>query len=95
MAAICEAARPFNVLALYLFGSRATGTATPLSDIDIACLPSDGGEDLDKALYLELARRLGTDEITLVNLHDAPVCLAFSVLKRGHAPYGPRRGARA
>lgn len=95
VAAICEAARPFNVLALYLFGSRATGTATPLSDIDIAYLPSDGGEDLDKALYLELARRLGTDEITLVNLHDAPVCLAFSVLKRGHVLYGPRRGARA
>lgn len=35
-----------DIVALYLFGSRATGSAGPLSDIDIAILLKEGrGED--------------------------------------------------
>jgi predicted nucleotidyltransferase len=35
---LAQYARGQEIIALYLFGSAATGTQTPLSDIDIAVL---------------------------------------------------------
>lgn len=74
--------------ALWLFGSYARGDATPLSDVDLAYLPAQSLtgpeiETLDRALYLNISRALETDEITLVNLSEAPIPLAFSVLREG------------
>lgn len=74
--------------ALWLFGSYARGEATPLSDVDLAYLPAQTltapeVERLDQDLYLSLSRALETDEITLVNLNEAPIPLAFAVLREG------------
>jgi predicted nucleotidyltransferase len=80
------AAANFQVGSFFLFGSFARGRQTPLSDLDLAFLPRGNvgpanSEKLDKKLYLKLAEALGTDDITLVNLHEAPLSLAFNVLQ--------------
>ena len=77
-----------NLIALWLFGSYAKGNQTPLSDIDIAYLSIDGlepscAEELDKKLYNNLSRLFETDDISLVNLKDAPLNLIFSTFKDG------------
>ena len=77
-----------NLIALWLFGSYAKGNQTPLSDIDIAYLSIDGlepscVEELDKKLYSSLSRLFETDDISLVNLKDAPINLIFSTLQEG------------
>ena len=77
-----------NLIALWLFGSYAKGNQTPLSDIDIAYLSVDGleasrVEELDKKLYNSLSRLFETDDISLVNLKDAPLNLIFSTLQEG------------
>jgi uncharacterized protein YutE (UPF0331/DUF86 family)/predicted nucleotidyltransferase len=77
-----------DITALWLFGSYARAEETPLSDVDLAYLPREGlskgtRERMDCELYLALSRLLGTDEITLIDLKEAPVALAFTVLKGG------------
>lgn len=86
---IIKAAGSFSGLsALWLFGSYAKGDATPLSDIDIAYLSREGltdvqTDELDRDLYRLLSQIMETDEITLVNLREATLPLAFSVLREG------------
>jgi predicted nucleotidyltransferase len=75
-----------NIDAFYLFGSFANGRQTPLSDLDLAYLPRANlnrsqAAQLDKELYLTLAKLFETDDITLVNLNEAPPALAFNVIK--------------
>lgn len=75
-----------EVKSFFLFGSYGEGRQTPLSDVDIAFLPSDnlsskGTEQLDKNLYRKLSRLFGSDDITLVNLKEAPIMLAHNILK--------------
>jgi uncharacterized protein YutE (UPF0331/DUF86 family)/predicted nucleotidyltransferase len=72
--------------ALWIFGSYARGEATPLSDVDIAYLAMPGVRDpqsWDARLYHDLSSLLETDEITLVNLAEAPPTLACRVLREG------------
>lgn len=86
-----------NLSALWLFGSYAKGDATPLSDIDIAYLLREGltdiqAEELDRNLYRLLSQILETDEITLVNLREAPFpFLVFSVIREGKLLFCPER----
>jgi predicted nucleotidyltransferase len=83
-----------EVDAVYLFGSAAAGTAGPLSDLDIAVLLSRSGlvqaaadPGYSASLVADLTRRLGTDRVDLVLLHEAPPLLAHRVIRGGRAIY--------
>jgi uncharacterized protein YutE (UPF0331/DUF86 family)/predicted nucleotidyltransferase len=74
--------------AIWLFGSMVRGEATPLSDVDLAYLPQSGFskerlERLDRELYGLVARTLGTDEVTLINIRAVPAQIVLSVLSEG------------
>lgn len=76
------------VAAAYLFGSQASATAGPLSDLDVGVLvmPSVAvGERF--RLRLELIARAGralrSGDVDLVVLNDAPVLLCHRVLRDG------------
>ncbi len=83
-----------EIIAVYLFGSRATGKAGPLSDFDLAVLVDPAGYD-DKQyrygyqafLLTELMRILGTAELDVVILNEAPPLLKFQVINRGEVIY--------
>ncbi len=79
-----------EIILVYLFGSQATGRTGPLSDIDLAFL-------VDKALideasypygyhaYLtsEMISLLGSNNLDVIILNDAPPLLKFQVIHRG------------
>jgi predicted nucleotidyltransferase len=69
-----------DVIVAYLFGSRSRGTARPASDVDVAVLLT--AEADNRRRRLELGSRLG-DAVDLVVLNDAPVALAYRVLRDG------------
>lgn len=77
-----------HVVAGMLFGSRATGKANALSDVDIAVwldpdLPREKQSALRSALTLAAVEALGTDEVDVVVLNDAPPLLRHRALKGG------------
>jgi predicted nucleotidyltransferase len=77
-----------GVVAAYLFGSHARGTADESSDVDVAVWldPELGAaEQLDRelALLAELEGRLGDDGVDLVVLNAAPPLLRHRVLRDG------------
>ena len=78
------AGRSEPLVAVYLFGSRARGTATDRSDVDVAVLyaeaPAAGLEGLD--LEADLERALGLP-VQIVVLNTAPVDLVHRVLRDG------------
>ena len=69
----------------YLFGSRARGKATALSDIDIALFLEETAISPDRKLELIelLMDVLKTDEIDLVILNDATPSIVHSVVRDG------------
>ena len=77
---------------LYLFGSHATNTVNPLSDIDLAILL---GRNVERQKYFDLrltyiaifAEILGTDGIDVVVLNNAPGHLAFRVISPRYIVY--------
>jgi predicted nucleotidyltransferase len=77
-----------EVLEAYLFGSAATGSTQPHSDVDVAVylsdprpLPSRFGYAAD--LTTDLMRALGTDRVDVVILNEAPPLLYHRVLRDG------------
>jgi predicted nucleotidyltransferase len=86
--AVAEYARVTpDVLAAWLFGSRAGGPGTRISDLDVAfLLDAAAGTDLFErrlALRADLAQRLREDTLDVVVLNEAPVGLRFPILRRG------------
>lgn len=83
-----------GVVAIYLFGSSAQGTAHRSSDIDIAVL---GSRPLIPAsrfdLQERLASRLGRD-VDLVDLATATPVMAIQVVTGGHLLYDGDSAAR-
>ncbi len=76
-------ARLPNLLAVYLFGSRADGTAEPQSDLDIAIL-NDG--PLDPVSLWELSSDLAEMAgcpVDLVDLRAASTILQYQVITKG------------
>jgi predicted nucleotidyltransferase len=66
----------------YLFGSAATGTLTPRSDIDIAIQAVADADlhDVRLAAIRAATRHLGTDAVDIVVLNTAPIAVAGRVL---------------
>lgn len=77
---------PPEIVAAYLYGSRARGTATARSDVDLALLyagpPSPSLEGLPFDIEAELERGLGVP-VEIVVLNEAPVDLVHRVLRDG------------
>jgi predicted nucleotidyltransferase len=72
-----------HVLFAFLFGGLARGAVQPLSDVDIAVYLKDCSNKAELKLELtgRLSEALGTDEIDLVILNDAPLSLVGRILK--------------
>jgi uncharacterized protein len=74
------------LVAAYMFGSTARGTAGPHSDVDIAILLKEGAQpglrELHSALTFELELCLKRP-VDLVVLNDAPSDLVHRVLRDG------------
>lgn len=86
--------RPFfgtrpEVLAAFVFGSTVRGAAGPLSDVDIAVLLTAGAarfhesDDYKARLLADLMSILGTRDVDLVLLNEAPPLLSHRVLRDG------------
>ncbi|MHB1127275.1 MAG: type VII toxin-antitoxin system MntA family adenylyltransferase antitoxin [Bacillota bacterium] len=78
-----------EVIATYIFGSRAEGVAHGKSDTDIAVLLNEGVQNtfayrMDMAEELE---RLVRTPVDLILLREAPLLLQFQILKNGKIVY--------
>jgi predicted nucleotidyltransferase len=84
-----------DVLVAYLFGSQARGTATALSDVDVAVLLAPGWS-FDRHLELidGVAGVVGSNRADVVVLNDAPVALAYRVISDGRPLVVHDEGAR-
>ena len=77
-----------DVIALYAFGSLANQTLKPLSDLDFGVLLNGRlgkKQRFEKELELigVFTDTFQTDEIDLINMNDAPMRMAFEILKTG------------
>jgi predicted nucleotidyltransferase len=74
-----------DVAAAYVFGSQASGRATPLSDVDVGLLLAHG-RDPDAAVGRvtdALCRRLRTERIDVLSLTAASLPLRYRVVRDG------------
>lgn len=71
-----------HVVFAYLFGGAATGDLKPLSDVDVAVYLDDAADVLDAKLEVIgiVTGHLGTDEVDVVVLNEAPTALAGRIL---------------
>jgi len=81
-----------HVVALYAFGSLATGNLKPLSDLDFGILVSSKlgkQKRFDKHLDLigKFNKVLRTDEVDLVMMNDAPLRFSHNIIKSGKLLY--------
>ena len=77
-----------EVLEAYLFGSHARGQAGPDSDIDVAVYidknaAREGRWGYRAELTTDLMVALGTDDVDVVVLNEAPILLYHRVLQGG------------
>jgi len=80
---------------VYFFGSRASNTAGPLSDYDIAVYFSDMPDhNLKYYLGHQVTTVLDTDRIELVVLNQAPIELRYAVIATGTVIYEITKAAR-
>jgi uncharacterized protein len=75
-----------GVVAAFVFGSLATGRVTPLSDVDVGVWLDPGLSSKQRLaaqlrLMAEAAAVLGTDEVDLVVLNDAPPLLQHRAMR--------------
>ena len=81
-----------SVDVLYVYGSRAGGRISSLSDIDLAVLVSGSVEkrellDIRLQMIGEATSVLKTDEVDLQILNDIPVQAQYSILKNKRVLY--------
>jgi predicted nucleotidyltransferase len=88
MAALTAALDRREVITAFLIGSQARGSVGPLSDVDVAILHDPGltpRERLDLRLSLasSAGAALGTSEVDIVLLNDAPPLLRHRAIRDG------------
>lgn len=86
-----------DILFAYLFGSQASGKASPISDTDIAIFLADGkSKRFQRKLELisKISQSLGTEAFDLVILNEAPVSLSYPVIKTGKLLFSKRETLR-
>ena len=78
-------AQETSIVAAYVFGSVGRGSATSLSDIDVALLivPASASADVCGRVADELSREFGTDRVDVIALDRAPAPLAYRVIREG------------
>jgi len=76
-----------NPLGVYLFGSPASGTSRPESDLDLAVLGERPYDPWDLFQVASLLSRLVGREVDLVDLRQAPLALQAQVAAFGQALY--------
>ncbi len=73
-----------NIRLVYLFGSRARGDAAETSDYDFGVLlGEDADSDYRYILAHELVVLLGTSDVDVVPLREAPIELAYNIIAEG------------
>ena len=93
---VARLARVEGLVVAYLFGSRARGTASAASDVDVALLMTDAPKTLDDLqldVAADLERELGLP-IDVVVLNRAPSDLIHRVLRDGELLVENDRSAR-
>ena len=89
---ICDAVP--DLVAVYLYGSRAAGNANDGSDCDLAVLAEAA---VDRGLLWELRGRLAESlicEVDLVDLRSVPSVLAIQIVARGIVVHGAESRTR-
>ena len=88
---------PPGVVAVYLFGSVARGSASPQSDVDVGLLYETAPPKTYAAqpylLQADLSERLGK-QVDVVVLNDAPVDLVHRVLRDGVLLFDTNKSVR-
>jgi uncharacterized protein YutE (UPF0331/DUF86 family)/predicted nucleotidyltransferase len=74
-----------NILLAYLFGSRATGKASSISDFDVAVLLKDSSLAGIGRVLFSVSKALGVNEdaVDILDLSKAPLRLKARVLREG------------
>lgn len=91
------AAQTDGIIAAYLFGSVARGTAGARSDVDVAILYAAAPPATLEGLPLDLERRIGQlvgRPVQVVVLNTAPVRLVHRVLRDGVLVLDSAKSAR-
>lgn len=70
-----------DVIFGYLFGGLTKEKASPMADVDIAVYVKNPKRFDYLKFYTELTNFLGTDEVDVVVLNDAPISLIGRILK--------------
>jgi predicted nucleotidyltransferase len=84
-----------DVLLAYMFGSRASGRASPQSDYDIAVLTRANLPPARRfALASELSQTLRGRPVDLISLNEAPVELSYAVVAVGQCVFERELAAR-
>jgi predicted nucleotidyltransferase len=82
-----EPLHEYGVLIVYLFGSRANGTKTPSSDVDLGIVLRSPPPDDTRPLYHNLYRLFSEiyckSVIDIVFLQSAPISLQYSAIREG------------
>lgn len=89
-----------NLIAVYLFGSVAQGTAGPLSDIDFGVLlpiafTKEKLYDANDKIFLDLANYISSERLDVVVLNLAPLRIQFEVVTTGRLIYSKDDSVRA
>jgi predicted nucleotidyltransferase len=73
------------IVAAYLFGSVARGTAGPMSDVDVGLLigESSDGDAVTGRVTDALCRRLGTSRVDVVSLARVAMPVRYRVVRDG------------
>jgi predicted nucleotidyltransferase len=73
---------------VYLFGSQASGSATPQSDVDLAIFCGEEEEHEIQARFQHIVSQLlQTDRVDVVLLSSAPIELAYNIIASGRLLY--------
>jgi predicted nucleotidyltransferase len=84
---ILDRLQKIPVIFAYLFGSQATGKASPSSDIDLAVFVDEAAGALER---FDLRLKLGSEltsvlrkRVDVITINDAPLGLRFEAIKHG------------